>query len=1053
MSKTTKTMIQVIIGKKKHSKKVDIEMKLDRFREMLREKMPESSLFLENEATIDKEDEKEYSIKDILKNNQVLCTFNTSNINIFLNDKKITECDINTEEEIISLIKQLGGMIPKDSKIKYDDTEITFDEAENEGMTIKDLSSDNSIFFIKEDPIVINDPLNPKEEKENFIHVNKNGEVIRMGYFDLKMDLSEIRELIDEDISIEERFLSKGIPVPLKDEKFILLKNIIKDNTVYITNQNSQLKLITPKAPEVPKMEKIILNFENISTNIIKASTNEKLEMIREKNKDLIPDNYLFTYRGSTINKEQENIFTLDDILDNSTQIFLKKFRPKMKFKIIGHNNSIIKELTLDPLYKLNELRSDLSLELSQAFTRDSKEIDTQNENDLTVGDIQKEGNIILKLRSINYSIFLNNSLILSQCFSPIINLGILRGLLSSEIPKESNFIHSTKQTPIPIEIEDNIIISKICDSNNNIFIESEQKNNIIPNKPLENAEFLRKENDLDIYLYPSLQFVIKPQSDSNKIDMIDNSHQAECKKISKELNRKIILVVGETGSGKTTLLNTLINALCGIQLKDTFRYNLINEYSKDSGVINPNSQASSRTSFITIYNIGSINGNPPITIIDTPGYNDTRGMDSDNKIKDMIKDLFNNWIDNINAICFVAKSSDTRLTHTQKYIFSSIISIFGNDIAENFVPMITFADKKKPIIIDALLDKDSLFRKSIYDYIKYDENWYFKFNNSSVFSGAKDIEDEIHWDRAIENFKKFIFKLNTLRAKSLINTKEVLEIREKMEKRILALRPLLDEGLSIMEAIRKEINFIKINSDLINKTRNFKIKSKRTKFKEEDLPPGIHTTTCLKCNRTCHNHCYFADNNDKRSCCSMDKNGYCRVCPNKCIWNLHKNIPKIIKYYEVEVEETVEELKKKYYDSQNNLSLSQQLILNKEFELEKTMVDVYGIQEEIRKCIDVLKQKALYPNIHETAEEYIDIQIKSEESEKKPGFKERIKSLKNMKENHKLINKMFKEGTTIRDFDEFRKKVLEGKISVIKNINCDIKLTKEEKDKLCNIF
>ena len=115
-------------------------------------------------------------------------------------------------------------------------------------------------------------------------------------------------------------------------------------------------------------------------------------------------------------------------------------------------------------------------------------------------------------------------------------------------------------------------------------------------------------------------------------------------------------------------------------------------------------------------------------------------------------------------------------------------------------------------------------------------------------------------------------------------------------------------------------------------------------------------------------------------------------------------------------------------------------------------MVEVYGIQEEIRKCIDVLKQKALYPNIHETAEEYIDIQIKSEESEKKPGYKERIKSLKNMKENHKLINKMFKEGTTIRDFDEFRRKVMEGKISVIKNINCNIKLTKEERDKLCNI-
>ena len=913
-------MIQVIIGQKKYSKKVDIEMRLDKFRGLLKEKMPESSLFLENDATIDKEDEKDYSIKEILKNNQISCTFNTSNINIYLNNKKITECDINPDEEIISLIKQLGGKIPKDSIIKYNDTEITFDEAENENMTIKDLSSDNSIFFIKEGNPEINGPnvpdsrINPDDE--NFIHVNKNGEVIKMGNFDLKMNLSSFRDLINEEISIdEERFLSKGILVPLKDEKFILLKNIIKDNTVYITNQKSSF--IPPKDPELPKMKKIILNLDNLSTCIIKASTSEKLEKIREQNKSLIQDNYLFTYQGSQIQKEQENIFSIGEILDNSDQVLLKKYRPKMKLKIIDNNNSIINELTIDPLYKLSELRRDLSLESSKAFTKGSTEINPENENDLTICDIENEGNIIIKLRSINYSIFLNNSLILSKSFSPLMNLGALRVSLSSKIPNESNFIYSIKQTPIPLEIEDNIIINKICDSKNNIFIESEQKNIINQNKPLENAEFLRKENDLDIYLYPSRKFIIKPIKNQqyNPLNFSntkkDNSNQVECRKISKELNRKIILVLGETGSGKTTLLNTLINALCCIQFKDKFRYNLIDEYSKDSGVLNPNSQARSRTSFITIYNIDSINGNPPITIIDTPGFNDTRGIDSDEKMKEMIKDLFNNWIDNVNAICFVAKSNDIRLTPTQKYIFSSIISIFGNDIAENFIPMITYADKNKPQIIDALLDKESLFRKSIYDYIKDNDDWYFKFNNSFILANDKDIEEEIHWDMGMASFKKFLLKLNSLKAKSLINTKEVLEIRERMEKRILALRPLLDEGLSIMEAIRKEINFIKIHGDVINKTRNFKIKSKRTKFKEEDLPPGIHTTTCMACNRTCHNNCYFADNNDKKRCCSMNIDGYCTVCPNKCFWDLHKNIPKIFKYYEIEVEETVEELKK----------------------------------------------------------------------------------------------------------------------------------------------
>ena len=114
-------------------------------------------------------------------------------------------------------------------------------------------------------------------------------------------------------------------------------------------------------------------------------------------------------------------------------------------------------------------------------------------------------------------------------------------------------------------------------------------------------------------------------------------------------------MVVDQTGSGKTTLLNSLINALCGIQLLDNFRYIIIDEYAKDSGVEDPKTQSKSRTTYVTAYNINAINGNPPIIIIDTPGFGDSRGMKFDEKIIEMIRDLFKNWIDSVNGICFVA--------------------------------------------------------------------------------------------------------------------------------------------------------------------------------------------------------------------------------------------------------------------------------------------------------------------------------------------------------------------------------------------------------------
>ena len=66
-----------------------------------------------------------------------------------------------------------------------------------------------------------------------------------------------------------------------------------------------------------------------------------------------------------------------------------------------------------------------------------------------------------------------------------------------------------------------------------------------------------------------------------------------------------MILLIGETGSGKTTMINSLINFLNDIGLNDNFRYILIDESDEES-------KSKSKTSFITIYYIDSINNNYP---------------------------------------------------------------------------------------------------------------------------------------------------------------------------------------------------------------------------------------------------------------------------------------------------------------------------------------------------------------------------------------------------------------------------------------------------------
>lgn len=125
----SKSVIKVIIENKKIVRNINLDTKLDEFRLSLKNNMPETSFFLMDDATIEKENENEFSIKDILKGKEVYCYMNTNNINRYLNDKIICELNAGIEETIEYLLKELKNKIPKESKIKYEDIEVGLDEA------------------------------------------------------------------------------------------------------------------------------------------------------------------------------------------------------------------------------------------------------------------------------------------------------------------------------------------------------------------------------------------------------------------------------------------------------------------------------------------------------------------------------------------------------------------------------------------------------------------------------------------------------------------------------------------------------------------------------------------------------------------------------------------------------------------------------------------------------------------------------------------------------------------------------------------------------------
>jgi len=119
-----------------------------------------------------------------------------------------------------------------------------------------------------------------------------------------------------------------------------------------------------------------------------------------------------------------------------------------------------------------------------------------------------------------------------------------------------------------------------------------------------------------------------------------------------------------------------------------------------------------------------------------------------------------------LNAVCFVIKSSNNRLTHSQRYILSSFLDLFGEDVSQIFIFMLTFCDGGKPNIIGPLKEKQSPFRNIIKLY--KDESWYYKFNNSAIFEDNRDDEfTQMFWKSGTKNFSDFKNKLKILSRRS----------------------------------------------------------------------------------------------------------------------------------------------------------------------------------------------------------------------------------------------------------------------------------------------
>ena len=531
------------------------------------------------------------------------------------------------------------------------------------------------------------------------------------------------------------------------------------------------------------------------------------------------------------------------------------------------------------------------------------------------------------------------------------------------------------------------------------------------------------------------------------------NTHSNEEKKIHKfELGtenkitpkpEKVILIVGATGSGKTTLINGMVNYIFGIDWEDDCRVKLIVE-SKDG---KPANQAVSQTvgiSSYTIHHRENLKIQFKLTIIDTPGFGDTSGIIKDKMITEQIKEFFTHpeqgGIDHIDAVGFVAQAALPRLTPTQKYIFDSILSLFGKDIAGNIFMLLTFADGQKPPVLDGLKEAHLHYQK------------YFKFNNSALFadvtstllsknkdqkdstctSDEDDCEDdsddfdEMFWKMGAKSFKQFLDSLIKVETKTLSLTRNVLDERSSLEVSILGIRKDIQSGLNTLEQLQNEMQVLKDHEADINKNKNFNYTVTEESVKLIPIDPGTFTTNCLTCKRTCHYPCALKDDDQKAGCAAMCRDtGKCRVCPAKCYWNIHKNLPHKYEIERVPVTKSAAELKARYEEAVGKKLNAQQLIEKVLDEFEEIRAHVVVLTETVRLSLKRLNEIALKPNPLSTTE-YIDILIESERAEASPGWKDRVNQLQEVRKEAEYMKKLADEG--YNPFAKYEEKIKEAK-------------------------